>query len=141
MAHHMVAEGLVPDRVLCSTAVRTRQTWAGMRSILGRPPVEIRPDLYEATAADLLAIIRTVDHAVGRLLVLGHNPGLQRLGLTLAGTDPARHRQRLRDAFPTAALAVLDFDGDRWADMEPGTGRLVRLVRPKDLPDARARRL
>ena len=52
--------------------------------------------------------------------------------------EPVRRKERERrgeldEKFPTAALAVLDFDVERWRDLKPGTGKLVDFIRPKDL--------
>ena len=141
MAEYMAGDGLVPDAVLSSTAARTRQTWMAMESVLGRPPVEWRREIYEAAASDLLAVVRGADDGIDRLLLVGHNPGIQRLALSLAGSGEPRERRRLREKFPTAALAVLELEDGRWADVEPGSGTLAGYVRPKDLPQAREMKL
>jgi phosphohistidine phosphatase len=141
MGRHLAARGIVPDAVLCSTAQRTRQTWEGMASELGHPRVEWRREIYEASPSDLLDVVRGVGDGVERLMVVGHNPGLHRLALSLTGSGETGLRQRLREKFPTAALAVLELDSDAWAVVEPGTAALVHYVRPKDLPGADERGL
>ena len=70
-------------------------------------------------------------------MVVGHNPGLEDLATKLA-REPVRRKERARrdvleEKFPTAALAVLDFDVDKWRDIRTGEGALVDFVRPKDL--------
>jgi len=70
-------------------------------------------------------------------MVIGHNPGLEELAAILA-REPVRRKERerrdeLEEKFPTAALAVLDFDADRWREITPGEGKLIDFVRPKDL--------
>ena len=70
-------------------------------------------------------------------MVVGHNPGLEDLATKLA-REPVRRKERARrdvleEKFPTAALAVLDFDIQKWRDIVPGEGKLVDFVRPKDL--------
>jgi phosphohistidine phosphatase len=71
------------------------------------------------------------------ITVIGHNPGLEELAALLA-REPVRRKERerhdvLEEKFPTAALAVLDFDVTRWRDLRPGEGILADFVRPKDL--------
>jgi phosphohistidine phosphatase len=71
------------------------------------------------------------------VMVIGHNPGLEELAALLA-REPVRRKERerrdvLEEKFPTAALAVLDFEIDRWRDIQPGEGKLVDFVRPRDL--------
>jgi phosphohistidine phosphatase len=134
-------DGLVPERVLCSPAVRTRQTWQLMMPILGERPVSYPDDLYSGGPAELLDRIRQAEAATGALMVIGHNPTLEDLALDL--TDPAAPvelRSRLAAKFPTAALAVIEFDGG-WNALEAGAGRLAIFLRPKDLPRAEERGL
>jgi phosphohistidine phosphatase len=134
MGQYLTEHDLVPDRVLCSSAVRTRQTWEQVAACLDEhPPVESDPDLYAADVDTLLEIVHSVDDSIERLMLIGHNPGLEMLAADLAGSGDALARGRMRLKFPTAALAELTFEGDRWQDVLPGSGKLVRFVRPKDL--------
>ena len=64
-------------------------------------------------------------------MIIGHNPGLQQLALDLARPGP--HVAAVRVKFPTAALAMLAFDGARWAELDAGGAELVAFVRPRDL--------
>jgi phosphohistidine phosphatase len=66
-------------------------------------------------------------------VLIGHNPGLGRLAAGLCGSGPTKLLEHMRSKFPTAALAVIDFELDRWAQVAPGTGRLRAFVRPKDV--------
>jgi phosphohistidine phosphatase len=122
-----------PLLVLCSTALRTRQTLAHVESVLTVPvAVEVERGLYLASASALLERVQGVDVEVGRVLVIGHNPGICELAADLC--DPAAtHSARLRNSFPTAALARLEFEVADWGAVEFGEGRLVAFVRPKDL--------
>ncbi|MFD0938211.1 SixA phosphatase family protein, partial [Methylobacterium trifolii] len=69
----------------------------------------------------------------GCVILVGHNPGLQDLALRLVGSGPRDARARLSAQFPTAALAVIDFDTPDWAGIGHGGGRLERFVTPKDV--------
>ncbi|SFW49585.1 SixA phosphatase family protein [Amycolatopsis australiensis] len=120
--------GYVPEHVLCSTARRTRETWAGIAGELpSRPDVEYDDDLYGAGPAEFLHAIRGVSDEVATLAVVGHEPGVSELALHLAGYgDDTR---QVRAKFPTGAAVVVD-TADSWADLE--TGKLVAFFRPRD---------
>jgi phosphohistidine phosphatase len=138
------ASGHVPDLVLCSTARRTRETWELAQEGLGASPaVTYVAQVYHATSAELLSLARQAAPETGTLLIVGHDPSVQRLTLELADRqrsgEEAMALDRLAAKFPTAAIAVLAFAG-AWPDLAPGQARLAGFVRPADLrsgPDAK----
>ena len=122
-----------PDLVLCSSAMRTRETLRGIASGLGGEPALVyEKRLYLASATKLLERLREIDDAVATVLLIGHNPGLQRLALLLAGRGEHEALARLAEKFPTAALAELSFPGKRWSELGAGSGELLHLWGPKD---------
>lgn len=124
-----------PDLVLCSPAARTRETWALLAPALGTvPPCRQLPSLYLATPAQLWRVLRRAPDEVERLLVIGHNPGLEEFAAALIGSGDAALRKLLARKFPTAALAVLTLADATWAAATPGSGCLSAFLRPKDLP-------
>lgn len=127
-------EDLKPDLVLCSGAVRTRATLTLLLPALGQPPPEIvyDDDLYLAAPAVILESIRRAGQA-RRLMVIGHNPGLHALALSLVGDGSRRDISALATKLPTAALAVIDFDCADWSEARPAAGRLKRYVTPRTL--------
>ncbi|MGU3359837.1 SixA phosphatase family protein [Methylobacterium sp. M6A4_1b] len=133
MGAYLAAEGLVPDAVVVSPSLRTRETWEAIRADLKGREAETVPSIYEAPETALLAVVRSTPDTVGSLLMIGHNPGLQELAMRLAGSGEKAGRRRLALEFPTAAVAVLDFEGDAWRSVAAGSGRLERFVAPKDL--------
>lgn len=142
MADYMRDQGLVPDLSLVSTAARTRETWELMAPILGEDvAVEHARSLYLGDPRTLLEEARRTDDAVERLLLLGHNPGMHAFALGLAGEGAPTTVAGLRAGYPAAALTVLELDVERWEDVEPGTAKLERFVRPEDLPEAGGRGL
>jgi phosphohistidine phosphatase len=125
--------GCVPDAVICSTALRARETWELASALPGLAAVPVRPEprVYEATALGLLMLVREFEPRWRTVAVVGHNPGLAELTIGLAGPDG-------RDpppAFPTAFAAVLELPGD-WAEAEPDAGRLLAFSVPADRRDA-----
>jgi len=135
MRRMMQEAGLAPDLVLVSSARRTLQTLEALEPWDDTPLVEPMDALYLAGPEQLLTVLRGVAETVRSVLVLGHNPGLHDLALSLAGAGNGPHRQRLGEGFPSGALAEFSIAGS-WATLDEGGGRLLRFVTPRDLPDA-----
>lgn len=134
VARHMKKEELLPDLVLCSPAVRVRETFELICEELGQEvPARILRTLYLGAPSRLLASVARAPDEIAQLMLIGHNPGLGSLAVRLAGSGPAKALRQMEEKFPTAALAVIVFDADRWSALEPGSGRLKAFVRPKDL--------
>ncbi len=135
MGRALEALGLAPDLVLCSDARRARQTWDLVSAQINRMPrVELLHRLYLASPRAMLREIRVQDAGVACLLLIGHNPGMENLAAELVGpgSDPVAARS-MAEKYPTAALAVLTFDLPTWREVQPGSGRLVRFLRPREL--------
>ncbi|MFB9265789.1 histidine phosphatase family protein [Bradyrhizobium erythrophlei] len=123
----------LPDQVLVSPAVRAAQTWEIAREGLApQPKVEFLPELYGADLKQLLTTIR-IASAVDpkRLMLVGHNPGLHELALTLTGSGDDAAKKALSDNLPTSGLAILDFAIDDWNEVSFGRGKLILFVSPK----------
>lgn len=138
IGRHISGQSLVPDLVLCSTAVRARQTlelviaeWD--RAAGDDAQVDMRAALYLATVGEMLSAIRRLDDDIECVMIIGHNPGMAILADELASKGDPEHLQAMATKFPTAALAVLDFETSSWEAIAPGTGRLRTFVRPRDL--------
>lgn len=103
----MVAKGYVPDRVLCSAAVRCRETWDIAGEDLSAGEIVHTRDLYDAESAVYLDLIRR-QAGIRSVIVVGHNPTMEETAARLLNfDDPATDGLR----FPTAGLAVIDLDG------------------------------
>jgi phosphohistidine phosphatase len=128
--------GLAPDMILVSTARRTLETQAALEPWDDTPLIEPMDSLYLASLSDLLTALHGVPETVRGVLLIGHNPGLHDLALTLAGPaaldSPGPHERALRQGFPTAALAEFVIPGS-WGDLGAGGGRLVRFLTPRML--------
>ncbi|RCS25264.1 histidine phosphatase family protein [Phyllobacterium salinisoli] len=132
MGSAMAAAGFIPDVAVCSTAKRTRETLDNLRLTLTTSfPGMDSAALYTAGASGYLEAI----HAGGdarSLLVIGHNPSMEDLALALAAEGDPASVKRLSQGFPTAGLAVIDFDGPL-ASAEAGAGTLRAFITPDDL--------
>ena len=134
IARHIKRSEWQPELVLCSPAARVRETWQLMAPVLGRPvDCKTLRTIYPGAPSRLLESVRRAADEIRMLMLIGHNPGLGRLAVSLCGAGPKKPLERMRSKFPTAALAVIDFDVDRWEQVAPGAGRLRAFVRPKDL--------
>jgi Phosphohistidine phosphatase SixA len=133
-AHRMGAflgeHGLVPDVVIVSTSRRTQETWAYAVDAAGfSAPLVNEPRVYESSAGDLLEVLR--GHKESRCLMLvGHNPGIERLAAWLIGDGDPAALARLQREFVVAGLAVLDFDIAQWSELDVQKGRLERFETP-----------
>jgi phosphohistidine phosphatase len=132
---------LRPDLVLCSGAVRARETLALVLPAFGSqsPPVVYDDRLYMALPDGLLAGLHAIKpdhegHSPKHVMMVGHNPSFEELALMLVGDGPADELARLSEKFPTAAAAVITFDAESWAEVEPGAGRLNHFLTPRRLP-------
>lgn len=127
--------GLVPQAVLCSGAVRARATLTLVLAALAgaAPAIAYDEALYLAEPGGILARIGKVPAGVETLLVVGHNPGLQMLALSLAGGSDRKALAALAEKLPTAGLVVLEHDGAGWTPIPFGSCRLRSFVTPKRL--------
>jgi phosphohistidine phosphatase len=106
MARWIEANDVHPELVLCSSAVRARETLAQLEHVLGSPRIVIADSLYGASAAQLADRLGRVPPGTREVMIVGHNPGLADLCLLLA--RGSRARQQVAVKFPTGALATLE---------------------------------
>ncbi len=135
IADHLRGEGIAPELVLCSSSARTRETLARISAAFegaNGVQVEIERGLYEASGGELLARLRQVPGGVESVMLIAHQPGIQELALTLAEAGSGTQLERLKEKFPTAALATLDVEGD-WDALGPASARLAAFVKPREL--------
>ena len=117
--------GVRPELVLCSTALRARSTLELVLPGLGAPRTELDPSIYLASRDTLLLRLRSLEPATSCAMLVGHNPGLHELACLLAPPGP--------EAVPTGALAELRLEIDDWRSAAPGCATLDRLVLPREL--------
>lgn len=122
-------EGLVPDLILSSPAVRA---WQTADLLLEELKISLKPKqidaMYPGSSAALLKAIWQVNNRHRHLLIIGHNPGLSDLACYLLGTQEASW-------IPTSGLVVISFLNDQWQEIKPGQGVLLHYIQPKTLPN------
>ena len=133
IARHLDEAGIRPALVLCSAALRARQTYECVRPA---GELVIEPLLYGASAGAVAERVRAVPEAVASVMVIGHNPAMQALAVGLAADEVTgaadEQLETLREKFPTCALATLRLSGP-WNALAPGSCQLLEVVRPADL--------
>ncbi len=123
--------GLMPDAVLVSDAVRARETLEAL-SLDDGVKVKKRPKLYHADPPAILDVLRGAPKAE-TVLAIGHEPGLGLFLRKVVSGEPRAGCRRAFEKFPTAAIAVLEFDAEDWGSVDFGGASFTQFVRPKDL--------
>lgn len=130
----MKAQELRFDRVVASPAVRVVETLEEVAAGYGQPLDPAYDErVYLASTATLLDIVRSNDAGVGRLLLVGHNPGLESLVLLLTRDDGSPRRAQVEVKYPTGTVAEIIFDLERWDQIAGNKGLLQRLILPREL--------
>lgn len=124
----MAATGQRPDSVLCSGAVRARQTWAALAQHLPVEDVRFLDDLYNSDAGGYLEVVRQAGTARS-LLIVGHNPMLEDLATVLSQSGDKAAMAAVARGFPTCGLAVLRFS-TQLSQIRPDDGYLEAFVTP-----------
>ncbi|MBE8473281.1 SixA phosphatase family protein [Streptomyces justiciae] len=121
------------DLALCSTAIRTRETWKlAVHELAHRPKTVYEERVYEASPGELIAVLNENPDDAQNVVLIGHNPGVQGLAEILAGAAEGDARERMsRRGFPAAAFAVLSFTGS-WKSLEPGVATLLDYWAPSE---------
>jgi len=115
--------GLLPDLIISSPAARAKATIdAVIKTAKLEGELQFDEAIYGASSAELMTVVRRMRDDISCSLLVGHNPGFEDLVERLTGSH---------DRMPTAALACIEFQIDRWEDVEDGNGRLAWLVTPK----------
>ncbi|WP_460064116.1 SixA phosphatase family protein [Streptomyces sp. YKOK-I1] len=134
VAGRRLADSGIPlDLALCSTAVRTRETWKlAVHELPHRPKTVYEERIYEASPGELIALLNETPDDVRSVVLIGHNPGVH--ALTDILTDSAEseaHERMTRRGFPASSFAVLTFDGS-WKSLEPAVATLTDYWAPEE---------
>jgi phosphohistidine phosphatase len=131
MGRALAKLSLVPDFAMVSAALRTRQTWDLASAQFGRNiPARFEEDLYAASEKTILEFVRTAPAEAETLMVLGHNPGLERLARSFAKSGDTDAIRRVEKKYPTCGLAVIELPINEWKKAAPPAGRLEAFLTP-----------
>ena len=130
----LIQQGLIPDHIISSPANRAQQTAIRICQTIkiAESIINWEPRVYGAEMATLLDVLTACPSEKQRVMLIGHNPGLEMLVRYLAGkTFETSHDN---NPMPTAALASLDMP-DNWEGLAAGAGQLISIIRPRELTD------
>lgn len=134
IGQHLHKHSLLPKMILCSTALRTRQTLMEiMPHLKGDTRIQLLRDLYNSSDADYLDIIQAFGGGIDTLLVVGHNTAIQETAVDLCGRGNPEYMQQMASHYPTGALAIIDFEQRRWSEIARSQGRIVSFFQPRNL--------
>jgi phosphohistidine phosphatase len=134
MGEELRALGVEYDAAIVSTARRAAATFDRFERAWGSGLAAHRePRLYMASPEQVLGVIAGAPDSIGRLLVVGHNPGIHALAVRLAAHGKGNESKLLAQKFPTGALAEIELPIGRWSDVGEARGKLLRFLRPRDL--------
>lgn len=128
MASYLAANGLSPQQIVSSPAMRARQTAMLVHENAGLTSgIVFDKRIYEAAYSDLIAAVSDIDNAVDSAMLVGHNPGLEELisGLTDQNVQMA-----------TACIVIIDLEIEKWGNVGKVLGDLITVLRPRELMDA-----
>ena len=133
VGREMKAQGLAFDLVLASPARRVIETLEEVTAAYGALDAQFDQRLYLASTATLVEIVRATPDEADRLLLVGHNPGLEEIALCLSGRDGTGLRVEVELKYPTGTVAEIALPVEHWAEVKEGIGRIERFIRPRDL--------
>lgn len=125
----LASRGYLPQEVLCSDALRTRQTWEGVAPALGEgAALVLKPSLYHAGPDVMLAVLK---HATAStVMMIGHNPGIAEFAGRLVAQAPLNPEFA---RYPTGATLVVSFEVAEWKDIGWHTGSVRDFIVPREL--------
>lgn len=123
----------VPDFILCSSALRTRQTCTWVCDELGdkAPTAKLEDRLYDASASSILSVINHVPETVTSLLVIAHMPGVQELAMRLASVSSNEDAvMDMATRYPTSGLTVMEVEVP-WAELDGRDAKITHFAVPR----------
>ncbi len=129
----LATNAMTPDYVISSPAERALVTAEKCCKAMGQGSDNIvqQQKIYLADVDDLLEVLRQIPTEASRVLLVGHNPGLEELLLSLTGGDVELAEDG--KLLPTATLAILEIE-ESWSDLKQSSARLLKVIRPRALP-------
>lgn len=126
-------ESILPEKILCSSAIRTRQTLDAIVGVFDNDPeIVFTERLYSSGLSEYIDIISATKDAKS-LLIIGHNPMCGSLATALPGSGDSSELEKIAYKYPTAAISIIDFELDDWSQVIKGSGNLIKSVFPSQI--------
>jgi phosphohistidine phosphatase len=123
--------GVAPDLALVSPAVRARQTWDGIATTVPTSETRVEKRIYENSVAELLSLISEIPDEVATLVLVGHNPSMHGLAITLDdGTGDDDARTEIHESYPTCGITVFAVTRS-WSQLATGDALLHTFAAPR----------
>lgn len=132
LGREMQKQEYIPDLVLCSSALRTKQTLENVNHTLGIENMRYEDILYNGTPGDYLYMLQQTDNTYDTVLMVAHNPCIYELAILLCAKGSDSVMQRLSEGYPPASLSVVECDCTDWKDIQPAENTLSSLINPID---------
>jgi phosphohistidine phosphatase len=125
MGRRLSRHSLKPEQIVASPATRATSTATLIAREIGLPlhDVVLHRRIYEAEMPDLLRVVQQLDNRFTHVILLGHNPGISELSAALTGLAV--------QSMHTCGVFAIDFEVEKWAEVEPGSGHFVFYDYPK----------
>jgi len=129
----MKRENVFPDKILCSSATRTRQTLdAVMDAFENEPEIVFTERLYSSGLDEYIEIINS-NSDIKSIMIIGHNPMCGSLATSLPGSGELSELEKIAYKYPTAALSIIDFETNNWSEIAKGKGILQKSIFPSEI--------
>ena len=133
ISHVIERENINPDKILCSSAVRTRQTLDAITDAFkNEPEIVFTERLYSSGLAEYIEMINATGDAKS-LMIIGHNPMCGSLATSLPGTGESAEIEKIAYKYPTAAISIIEFDLDNWSQVTKSSGTLKKSIFPSQI--------
>jgi phosphohistidine phosphatase len=141
MKAYLKKNRIKPDLIICSPAERTRETYTRISAAFPRKTeVKFEHTLYDANSQTLLKRLRRIDRKISSVMMIGHNTALEHFALALTSGTETKPLARMRQKFPTLALASIEIPKGTWAAASPGCARLTDFIVPRDLKGGKVKK-
>ena len=125
MGRVLIKKGYRPELIISSPAERAKMTAALFKAASGLDsPLEFDDRIYEASPQKLQKVVSKVEGDEGSVMVVGHNPGMEGFVRLLTSKN---------EPMPTASIAVIELKIDSWSEIAPSSGRLIEIIRPREV--------
>lgn len=125
VAQRLLEQEIIPDQIFSSSAKRAMKTTEAISACLNLKGDQVQeiPELYEACAETLKYLLQNLPESIRHIMIIGHNPGLERLCFDLTQEIPLK--------FPTAAVAHMHLSITQWHELADGCATLTYFDYPK----------